>query len=55
VTSTIVVDERADRLVVTLDRPTARNAINAAMVGELHDVCAALEDHPRLLLLTGWW
>jgi enoyl-CoA hydratase/carnithine racemase len=53
VTSTIVVDERADRLVVTLDRPTARNAINAAMVGELHDVCAALEDHPRLLLLTG--
>jgi enoyl-CoA hydratase len=51
--STLVVNQLADRVVVTLRRPEARNAINAAMVRELHDVCATLEDRPRLLLLTG--
>ena len=50
---TLAVREAEDRVVVTLRRPEARNAINAAMVRELHDVCAALEDHPRLLLITG--
>jgi enoyl-CoA hydratase/carnithine racemase len=52
-TTTLTVDERADRLVVTLCRPAARNAINAAMVRELYDVCARLEETPKLLLLTG--
>ena len=51
--TTLFVSELADRVVVTLHRPEARNAINAAMVRELHDVCAALEERPRLLLLTG--
>ena len=51
--TTLLVEELDDRVVVTLRRPQARNAINAAMVGELHDVCAALEQRPRLLLLTG--
>jgi len=51
--STLHVEELDDRVVVTLRRPEARNAINAAMIGELHDVCAALEQHPRLLLITG--
>jgi enoyl-CoA hydratase/carnithine racemase len=51
--ATLVVDEHEDRVVVTLRRPEARNAINAAMVRELHDVCAALEERPRLLVLTG--
>ena len=51
--TTLSVEELDDRVVVTLRRPEARNAINAAMVGELHDVCAALEDRPRLLLITG--
>jgi enoyl-CoA hydratase len=51
--STLTVDELDDRVVVTLSRPEARNAINAAMVGELHQVCAALEERPRLLLITG--
>jgi enoyl-CoA hydratase len=51
--ATLVVEELEDRVVVTLRRPEARNAINAAMVRELHDVCAALEKRPRLLLLTG--
>jgi enoyl-CoA hydratase len=52
-TSTLTVEELGDRVVVTLRRPEARNAINAAMVRELHDVCAALEENPRLLLITG--
>lgn len=51
--STLLVEEREDRVVVTLNRPAARNAINAAMIGELHEVCALLEARPRLLLLTG--
>jgi enoyl-CoA hydratase len=51
--STLVVEEQADRTVVTLHRPEVRNAINAAMIRELHDVCARLEDDPKLLLLTG--
>ncbi|GIF26029.1 enoyl-CoA hydratase/carnithine racemase [Actinoplanes tereljensis] len=49
----LTVEELDDRVVVTLRRPEARNAINAAMVRELHDVCADLEERPRLLLLTG--
>lgn len=51
--STLDVRELDDRVVVTLRRPEARNAVNAAMVRELHDVCAALEERPRLLLVTG--
>lgn len=51
--ATLVVEELEDRVVVTLRRPEARNAINAAMVRELHDVCAALEERPRMLLVTG--
>jgi enoyl-CoA hydratase len=50
---TLAVRDGDDRVVVTLRRPEARNAINAAMVRELHEVCAALEERPRLLLLTG--
>ncbi len=51
--TTIGVERAGDRVVVTLRRPQARNAINAAMVRELHEVCAELEERPRLLLLTG--
>ncbi|MFD7898625.1 enoyl-CoA hydratase/isomerase family protein [Streptomyces sp. NPDC059743] len=50
---TLLVDEKDDRVVVTLNRPHARNAINARMVEELHHVCGLLEQQPRLLLLTG--
>lgn len=52
-TDTLRVEERDDRTVVVLDRPAVRNAIDAAMVAELHAVCAALEARPRVLLLTG--
>ena len=52
-TSTLAIEEKDDRLVVTLRRPEARNAINAAMVRELHEVCTVLEEQPRLLLIAG--
>jgi enoyl-CoA hydratase/carnithine racemase len=51
--ASLTVDERPDRLVVTLARPERRNAIDSQMVGELHAVCAELERSPRMLLLTG--
>lgn len=51
--ATLRVEERDDRLVVTLARPERRNAIDAEMVAELHELCARLERDPKLLLLTG--
>lgn len=50
---TLLVEERPDRMIVTLNRPEARNAISGRMVAELHEVCSLLEQEPRLLLLTG--
>jgi enoyl-CoA hydratase len=47
------VDRRQDRIVVTLDRPEKRNAIDADMVSSLHAVCAELERTPIPLVLTG--
>ncbi|MEO8262320.1 MAG: enoyl-CoA hydratase/isomerase family protein [Pseudolysinimonas sp.] len=47
------VERLPDRLVVTLDRPEARNAIDQATVDELHLVCAELEVEPRILIITG--
>lgn len=51
--NTLEVEERDDRVIITLNRPEARNAINSTMVGELHRACAMLEQKPRMLLLTG--
>lgn len=51
--STIVVTRADDRVVVRLNRPEVRNAINQAMVDELHLVCAELEVSPRILILVG--
>ncbi|MFF4586014.1 enoyl-CoA hydratase/isomerase family protein [Streptomyces sp. NPDC001388] len=50
---TLSVEEHADRVVVTLCRPAARNALDSRMIAELHRVCEDLERTPRLLLLTG--
>ena len=47
------VETRADRVVATLDRPAVRNAIDLALVDELHALCAQLEQHPRVLIVTG--
>lgn len=51
--ATLRVEEHDDRVVATLDRPGKKNAIDAAMVGELHALCAQLETAPRVLVLTG--
>lgn len=51
--STIVVTRSDDRVVVRLDRPEVRNAINQRMVDELQAVCAELEAEPRILILIG--
>ncbi|MCC3273195.1 enoyl-CoA hydratase/isomerase family protein [Arthrobacter zhangbolii] len=51
--TTLLVTETEDRIQVQLNRPEVRNAIDAAMVEELHAVCAVLERHPRILILCG--
>lgn len=51
--STIEYEEHDDRFVVVLDRPEQRNAINGAMIRELHDVCARVEADPRPVILVG--
>ncbi len=50
---TLRVHENDDRVVVELHRPAQRNAINAAMVAELHAACALLETRPRVLVVSG--
>jgi enoyl-CoA hydratase len=50
---TIRVNYGENRAVVTLCRPEVRNAIDAAMVSELHEVCADLESEPRILIVVG--
>ncbi len=51
--NTLVVEERPDRVVVTLAREKQRNAIDAEMIGELHEVCGLVEEHPRVLVISG--
>jgi enoyl-CoA hydratase len=36
-----------------LSRPEARNAIDRALVRELHELCGQLEEKPRVLVITG--
>ena len=49
----LAVEEGEDRLVIRMNRPEVRNAIDATMVAELHEVCAYLEVTPKILILTG--
>lgn len=51
--TTLAVERRADRVIVRLDRPETRNAINQQMVDELHELCAELEESPRILIIMG--
>jgi enoyl-CoA hydratase len=50
---TLKIEEREDRLVVLLNRPEVRNAIDQQMVDELHQVCAYLEQVPKVLIIAG--
>ena len=51
--SGISVEPGDGRVVVTLDRPATRNAIDQGMVDALHAVCADLEDSSAVLILFG--
>lgn len=51
--NTLVVEERTDRVIVTLARVKQRNAIDAEMIGELHEVCGLVEQDPKIAILTG--
>lgn len=51
--STLLIEERGDRVVIRLNRPEARNAIDRQMVDELHAICADLEAVPRIAILAG--
>jgi enoyl-CoA hydratase len=51
--STLLVTDSADRVELLLNRPAHRNAINQAMIDELHAVCARLEGDPRILIIAG--
>ncbi|WP_262105938.1 enoyl-CoA hydratase/isomerase family protein [Arthrobacter sp. Marseille-P9274] len=50
---TLLVDERDDRVHLKLNRPEVRNAIDQAMVDELHAACSVLEREPRILIMSG--
>ncbi|MBY4010652.1 enoyl-CoA hydratase/isomerase family protein [Rhodococcus fascians] len=49
----LIVEESTDRVVVTLNREKQRNAIDSDMIGELHEVCALVEQDPKIVILTG--
>ncbi|GAB3457868.1 enoyl-CoA hydratase/isomerase family protein [Actinophytocola sediminis] len=46
------IEDRDDRMIVWLDQPAVRNAIDAGLVRDLDDVCARLEQTPKPLLVT---
>ncbi|MGO4680354.1 enoyl-CoA hydratase/isomerase family protein [Microbacterium sp. 2MCAF23] len=47
------IERTETRVTAMLDRPETRNAIDQAMIDELHALCAELEEDPRTLILTG--
>lgn len=49
----LVIEEHDDRVVLRLDRPEVKNAIDQEMVDRLHDACTVLERTPRVAILTG--
>lgn len=51
--SRLTVTSSTSLVVATLNRPAARNAIDLALVTELHELCADLEARPRILIVTG--
>ncbi|MBY4131116.1 enoyl-CoA hydratase/isomerase family protein [Rhodococcus fascians] len=51
--NTLTVEELSDRVVVILSREKQRNAIDSEMISELHEVCALVEQQPKIVILTG--
>lgn len=52
VPATVQRAQHEDYLLISLNRPEVRNAINQQMVDELHHVCAELESTPQTLVLA---
>jgi enoyl-CoA hydratase len=52
-TSPLLVEEHDDRVVLRLNRPEVRNAIDRALVDALHEACALLEETPRIAMVIG--
>ena len=51
--SPLLVERLSDRMIIRLNRPEVRNAIDQSMVDALHAVCAELEAEPKVAILTG--
>jgi enoyl-CoA hydratase len=49
----LLVESMPDRVVIRLNRPRLRNAIDRAMVDALHQACLGLEREPRVAIITG--
>lgn len=49
----LLIERRPDRVVATLNRPATRNAIDRSAIDAIHDLCAELEEEPRVLILIG--
>lgn len=49
----LTIEDSEGHLVARMNRPEVRNAIDATMVAELHELCAYLETTPKILILTG--
>ncbi|WP_144629126.1 enoyl-CoA hydratase/isomerase family protein [Arthrobacter woluwensis] len=49
----LLIEEQEDRVLIRLNRPEVRNAIDQSMVDALHEACALLERAPRVALLVG--
>ena len=51
--SPLLIERGENRMIVRLNRPEVKNAIDLTMVEALHEVCAELEAHPQVAILTG--
>ncbi|MDN5634643.1 MAG: enoyl-CoA hydratase/isomerase family protein, partial [Brevibacterium sp.] len=46
--SPLLIERHADRVIIRLNRPEVRNAIDQNMADALHAVCAELEAEPKV-------
>ncbi|MFE6733915.1 enoyl-CoA hydratase/isomerase family protein [Microbacterium sp. NPDC057650] len=49
----VIIEQHDDRVVLRLNRPEVRNAIDLATVDALHEACRMLEREPRIALIIG--
>lgn len=49
----VLLEEYGDRVILRLNRPEVRNAIDRATVDALHDLCGQLEAKPKVSMIVG--